>query len=177
VKGTKIAGLAGTIAAALVAGLEGLTFDDLPTASTSTSTAQPITNGPRIKLLGTAAERAKIAALPPGEHLAALRSLAPAPRAAELGLGDVATGAGTEAAIARDDGATSPRPSSAESFARAHGFNVERFTALHAQITSVAHPPAVTASTLTPYQHAMAARFGLSAEAFAAQHNKLHGLA
>lgn len=181
-KGTKIAGLAGTIAAALVAGLDGMTFDDLPTASTSASTSQPITHGPRIKLLGTAAERAKIAALPPAEHLAALRSLAPAPRAgaplrpvplAPL----VALSPRSIAASVPEPVATSPRPSSAESFARAHGLHVERFAALHAQLTSVAHPPPVSASTLTPHQHAMAARFGLTAQAFADHHNKLHGLA
>jgi len=70
-----------------------------------------------------------------------------------------------------------PELSAATSFALGHGLDVPRFTALHAQNSRGGHSARVTPTTMTPYHHAVAARFGKSAETFCAEHNRLHRLA
>lgn len=176
-KTAQVARLASTVAAAVIAGLGDLDFSDLPSASAPRA-EQPIT---RIRMAWTAAERARIGALPRGEQLAAIQALSASPSARRLAPVAPSSSSPSRPALAPEAlppsvplaVARAVQETPAAAFARANGLDVERFTGLHAQLTNAARPAAVTASTLTPYQRDTAARFGLTAEAFAARFNAL----
>lgn len=78
----QVAHFAGAVSAALVAGLNGLDFSDLPTSSaTARAEPQPITYR-RIRLPAGDPLGARLAALPPREAMAALQASQGAPGAA-----------------------------------------------------------------------------------------------